>query len=304
MNDLPSAGAVPRASYANFKALQWALTLTSECKSNSKSVLIRLAQHADEYGCCFPASRTLASEVAVTTRTIRRCLSDLEDRRLIRRIGRVGDHGGQTSNVVVLIGWTDRKPIPKSGHPVLGPTIQESIFQTLNLLATNRRFLPQGADIMSGQKYRKENINTTTAAQNEADEALLQTCFDALGEWATDRNRRYLTEDFFQLETLLERGADLYLDILPVLRSVSERRKIPTLRTWAYFHEMIEARLSEKTESPKVSQEPKDTSDPSFHEHKANNIRHSSSEADPNVANDPEMAAVLRKLVKRGPGQF
>lgn len=88
-----------------------------------RSILLALAYSSDPHGCSWPSQSVIAAHAQCSKRTVSRHLQALEERRLVRVIGRIGDHGGRISCVNILVGWPGRELIPEAGHPVLGRAI-------------------------------------------------------------------------------------------------------------------------------------------------------------------------------------
>lgn len=279
--------------YVNLPALRWAQS-RRHVKKYRRALLLELARQADKYGASFSSTKTLATEIGVSDRTIRRCLDDLEELGIVRRIGRVGLHGGQISNVFIVIGWPDRTRIPRTGHPKLGPAVQESGTDLLNQLARHWTDCQYPPDRMSGQNKNKEE-NTTTVAENGA---LLATCFAALGRWATEQNRSLLTADIATLEKCIADGTDLQVQIVPTLRAISQREKIPVLRSWTYFADMFAAgrRSAPKKESFVANPAP---DEPSHDRTPGQDSTDALTNAKARDRADPEMSAFLKKSLKR-----
>ena len=72
----------------------WLMRRT-EISGNAKLCLARLYQFAGKDGICFPRITTIAKEVGLSTRTVQRCLRELEDLGLIDRGERL-DKSGRT----------------------------------------------------------------------------------------------------------------------------------------------------------------------------------------------------------------
>lgn len=292
------AGAA-KAPYVNLAAFKWALSRT-ECKANRRSVLIELARNSDEFGCSYWSAKRLARELGISDRTVRNCLRDLEEQALIRRIGRAGKHRAQISNVVV-VGWPERKRLPRSGHPSLGRTVREKKLDELNAWAMKRNVFPGAPETVAGQNKYYSITDTATSTEVDAANSILDLCLEALGAWATESNRRLLSADAACLEDFFDKGADLNRHVLPVLRQCGERKKVPNLRSWAYFNDMIVARLEITPQAPL----PEDDDNISPSEHRTSdtgaergNKAHRTMTGQP----DAEMSVILRRMTKPIPG--
>lgn len=241
---MPTEERPKRTTAANPSASEWAYTVPM-LRSTQKKLLDVLALHSDKWGVSWCSQKRLAFEVGCSDRRIRDHLKFLEGRKLIRRIGRVGKHGAQLTDVVILVGWPDRKLIPTSGHRTLKLAIQENEetrYLSSLLRAQAQTKFPGGAEKTSDQN--KDNPNSTTTAQVEK---ALTACFEALGPWATAENMQDLSDDLKTLKGWLDKGIDLHLHILPVLaEKANNQAKIPPLRTWRYFEVPIGKAVNRK----------------------------------------------------------
>ncbi|WP_042244700.1 helix-turn-helix domain-containing protein [Paracoccus sp. PAMC 22219] len=230
---MPAETRKRRTIPGNTPATDWAHAVAM-LRSTQRMVLVVVARHSDRYGVSWCNQKTLAVESGCSDRTVRRLLKEFEVRGLIRRVGRLGLHGAQVSDLVIIVGWPERTLIPDTGHPnpriALKETRETRFLWSVNRAQVRTPF-PGGAEIAPDQN--KDTINTTTTAQLEE---ILTTCFEALGALATAENRQNLADDLPTLQSWLNRGIDLHLHILPVLSEKAKGSgKIPLLRTWRYF---------------------------------------------------------------------
>lgn len=100
---------------------------------SEKLLLLVLANYADEHMRCWPSQRRLADDTCLTDRTIRKLLSDLEQRGIITRTERQRDDGSRASDVIHL--RFDGAPISGGAEMVSGGV---------------RKQLPGGAEMVSG----------------------------------------------------------------------------------------------------------------------------------------------------------
>lgn len=229
----------PEPSF-NLSVMAWARTIPQP-KGLARALLFELARCADEFGCSWYRQASIAQNIGCTSRTVRTHLGTLQALGLVRRIGRVGSHGGRISSVVHLIGWPDRKLIPRSGHPRLDYKVQEDKYAALErsrILAMAGKKDPEGAETPADQNNTNE-INTTI-------EASMMRCLEALGPWATASNRAKLLRNSRTFEELLEAGFDLEAEFLPLLRSkAGSKAAIPTLVSWKYFQDALQAQRTD-----------------------------------------------------------
>lgn len=96
------------------KALTWAFE--QPVSANEKVVLLSLADHANDYGECWPSINRVAQRARVSVRTVQRCLAELEDAKLIVREMRNDPNGRSTSNMYRLcFDGQERMPAEASG---------------------------------------------------------------------------------------------------------------------------------------------------------------------------------------------
>lgn len=234
---LPAETRTRRTIPGNTPATDWAHAVAM-LRSTQRMLLLVVARHSDRYGVSWCNQKTLAAESGCSDRTVRRLLKEFEHRGLIRRVGRLGPHGAQVSDLVIIVGWPERMLIPETGHPnprvALKETHETRLLWSLNRPQARTPF-PGGAEMAPDQN--KDTISTTTTAQLEE---TLTACFEALGPWASAENRQNLSDDLLTLQTWINRGIDLHLHILPVLASKAKGGgTIPLLRTWRYFEVLI-----------------------------------------------------------------
>ena len=105
-------------------ALAWATDLDVG-SSAAKSILILLANKADENFSCYPSIRTLMAESNAGRSTVLRALKDLETRRFISRLPQFHDSGAQRSTRYYLnhplAPHLSHRPDPGPPRPDLGP---------------------------------------------------------------------------------------------------------------------------------------------------------------------------------------
>lgn len=66
--------------------------------STSKLILVVLAEHANEEGICWPATKRIAQNASVSPRSAKRLIRQLEQGGFLSVIQRFRDDGSQTSN--------------------------------------------------------------------------------------------------------------------------------------------------------------------------------------------------------------
>ncbi len=95
-----SHGAWLRTANLSVKASSWAWQV--QCPAATKTVLLALADHADDEGIAWPGRKGLAEKVGITDRNITRHLSQLERAGTIVSIPRYRADGSRTTNLYRL----------------------------------------------------------------------------------------------------------------------------------------------------------------------------------------------------------
>jgi hypothetical protein len=83
----------------SFQAMAWAIKQPLSCQE--KMVLLMLSNYADQSGRCFPSMGVLSKECGLSLAQTRKCVSKLEEAKLVRRYKRIRSYG-QTSNTFIL----------------------------------------------------------------------------------------------------------------------------------------------------------------------------------------------------------
>jgi len=83
-------------------AMAWAWK--QKCSPATKTVLLALADHADDDGICWPGRKGLAGKIGITPRNITRHLAILTKLGIIESVKRLRDDGSRTSNLYRLVG--------------------------------------------------------------------------------------------------------------------------------------------------------------------------------------------------------
>ncbi|WP_093188341.1 helix-turn-helix domain-containing protein [Pseudovibrio sp. Tun.PSC04-5.I4] len=121
------------------QAITWAYQCTEITDPIEKFVLVTIANFADEYGLCWPSQAALQEACCCCERKLRNCLTHLEEVGLITRYQRRRANGSRRSDIFILTGFADRKPITDTNdHPALEnlPAIKPG--------TTNRHHVPDG----------------------------------------------------------------------------------------------------------------------------------------------------------------
>lgn len=231
-----SSGELPKI-YVNTAAIRWAEAQNQFPDGITQAVLRFLATKADQFGCSYYTLSSMVNEVGFCERTLRDRLKILSSAGLVRKIRRTRN-GQRAGNVYQLIAWPGRKLIPDEGHPKLGRYVVEDVI-SLSSWALNRHQMPSNPASGAALNQTNEKILLTCKEERRA---ILDLCLDALGRWATQKNRAGLIAAHGTLFELLDAGYDLHAHVLPVLRSKAESsQRIPRLNSWLYFREAIAA---------------------------------------------------------------
>jgi hypothetical protein len=104
------------------QAITWAYSLEDVDDPIMRFVLVTLANYADDYGVCWPSSKTLVADLRCSERKLRDCTRALEAMGLIQRIERRRVNGSRRSNAFLLAGFEGRRqPTEVGDHPIIGP---------------------------------------------------------------------------------------------------------------------------------------------------------------------------------------
>lgn len=102
------------------EAITWAVKFEAE-NATEKAVLLILANYADGEGTSFPGQQSIAKQASCGERTVRRILSSLEERGVIRREERRRRDGSRTSDVIVLAAFQQAANLAGSDEPTGHP---------------------------------------------------------------------------------------------------------------------------------------------------------------------------------------
>jgi hypothetical protein len=143
----------------SYKATGWAYDLP--VTGSKKSVLVALADMADEANTCYPGQERLAAMTGRSVETVRRALKDLEAMQLIERERRVGSFGYRTSDRYKL-NVDNSEP---ESLPVKLPTRQRAH-------KAPRGSLPVILPVPTGQVEGAMNHQLTTSVNHQGEPAL------------------------------------------------------------------------------------------------------------------------------------
>lgn len=74
----------------------------SGMKLRAKAVYMYLKGRCDREGKCFPSINTIASDLDISTSTVKRALRELESHGYIKKVARFRENKGNTSNMYFL----------------------------------------------------------------------------------------------------------------------------------------------------------------------------------------------------------
>ena len=74
----------------------------SGMKLRAKAVYMYLKSRCDKEGKCFPSVRTIAKDLDLSVSTVKRALRELESHGYIKKVARIRENRGNTSNMYFL----------------------------------------------------------------------------------------------------------------------------------------------------------------------------------------------------------
>lgn len=74
----------------------------SGMKLRAKAVYMYLRSRCDKEGKCFPAIKTIAKDLDISESTVKRALRELESYGYIKKVARLRENKGNTSNMYFL----------------------------------------------------------------------------------------------------------------------------------------------------------------------------------------------------------
>jgi len=98
------------------QAITWAISFQAE-SATEKAILLLLANYADGDGVSFPGQQRIAEQACCGERTVRRILTSLEERGIIRRLERRRRDGSRTSDSIVLVKFQQPANMAGSEEP-------------------------------------------------------------------------------------------------------------------------------------------------------------------------------------------
>lgn len=212
------------------EATNWAFKQRG-LKPAARVVLLYLAdRHNPDFG-CFPSQAQLAHDCELSRRSVNDQLDELERIGLIRRQRRVNPETRKQMSTRYILGFEAafaQEPCANSAHGDDAEPCANSDESRVQNLHTN--------------PVREPVITTPPPT---ADRALGDECVAACGPGLSERARSLIRETDPVIRGWLEAGADLRLDVLPVLTERTSKRR-PMIRTWDYFTEAVRSRKARR----------------------------------------------------------
>lgn len=69
-----------------------------EVSVGARAVFIEICAFSDEYGCCFPSRKTIAENIQMHSNSVDRYISELAQKKIIKKSGRTRKDGSKTTN--------------------------------------------------------------------------------------------------------------------------------------------------------------------------------------------------------------
>lgn len=119
-------------------------------KGNEKSVLLCLADFANDDGFCFPSWKTILNKCNISKSTLSISLKSLENKKLIMRFSRKRENGSASSN-----GYQVIKNVGQSSKIELGGRVRKSNYQSSKI---EHLYEPPIEPPILKEKDKKENL--------------------------------------------------------------------------------------------------------------------------------------------------
>jgi hypothetical protein len=196
-------------------------------------VLLYLAdRHNPDHG-CFPSQTQLAADCEMSRSGLNNILEELVQLGLIRRERRINPKTRKQMSTRYILGFEDdftQEPCPENGHGKGEiPCPKNADFRVQNLDTNPVR----------------EPVNTTTDFGVVGD-GVVAACLEACGPGLSEQSRSVIRATDGVIHGWIADGADLRLDILPVLSERTQTARPRILRTWEYFSPAVLARQAQR----------------------------------------------------------
>lgn len=199
------------------QAIGWALGQTVGA-SSAKSVLVAIANYADENGQCWPSQGRIAADTELTDRSVRTAMALLEEKGFIRRVQRRRPDGSRATDTISLV----MQPEKSSAPPEAPSKKAEAVSPPPEAVSGLTSFEPS--------VNHQEPVARTSAADPVAKlKTDIVKAFSAAGSMT-------LAPDTHRAERWLAQGYDAAL-ILATIREMLSRK--PNVTTLAYFDRAI-----------------------------------------------------------------
>lgn len=201
------------------QAIGWALAQTVGA-SSAKSVLVAIANYADENGQCWPSQGRIAADTELTDRSVRTAMALLEEKGFIRRVERRRPDGSRATDTIILI----TQPEKSSAPPETPSKKAEAFSPPPEAVSGLTTFEPS-------VNHQEPVVRASTSSSDPI--AKLKTdivkAFSAVGSMT-------LAPDTHRAERWLAQGYDAAL-IVATIREMLARK--PNISTLAYFDRAI-----------------------------------------------------------------
>ena len=232
-------------------ATDWAI-LQRGLHPAAKLVLWHLCDRHTPGSGCFPSQDQLTADTEISRASLNIQLRRLEEAGLIRRHRRPGQGPKQWKSTRYILGFEadfPKKPSPdsrrKSGQKPSPDLAQTPTKPCPDLEQSHLRIL----DTNLVRKKETTTARSTHASTHDthAREAPEMACLAACGEGLCVEARAVIQATAPVIDRWLAAGYDLDVDILPVLKARTLRKRDDPIRTWAYFTPAVARRHAQRT---------------------------------------------------------
>ena len=220
----------------SFKALTWA---AEQDVPDTKcfAVLMAMANYADDKGVCWPSQSMVAEKTKLARETVSRTIKTLCDLGFIKRQSKsyqlcidnvIHDHMGSKCDVT-----EDHKTVTEDHIPD-----KEGVTDDHTCVTEDHMDVTEDHSHLN-QSYN-QSYNQSSAAdareENISENVRIGKQISKFTGWEDDPN---WFGDYSRIEAWLAAGWDPYLDILPTVKRLMERKQGPPPKTLKYFEQAI-----------------------------------------------------------------
>ena len=232
-------------------ATNWAIQQRG-LKPATKVVLWHLAdRHNPDLG-CFPHQSRLAADCEMSRSALNEHLAELERLGLIRRVRRLDPKTKRQLATRYILGFEaefTQEPCPETGHGVSVEPCPDSADFPAEPCPENAESRVRNPD--SNNPVREPTTTPAAASDDDLeDRSVMQACLQACGPGLSAESRRIVsTRGLDVIVGWLRDGADLYLDVLPVLRARTAVASDRVIQTWDYFTPAVQDAVRQRARS-------------------------------------------------------